>query len=188
MIFTGIIGSFIAVMLTGEWIQRRGRFFVFLVPILYLTVIYLSGLLTKDTWDIGIIILAPSIIAMMISFVCAKIACSRQFYISRFLIWQSLCLLSMLTVLLTVGAYAWCLSHNLNTTRIVFEAMLCGAICSIIYVFALLPFEMLLFCNPFWRKRFEAIFGLKIPEQGNLEQQKTFAPDDDFWRQLGDKL
>ncbi|MHC5083968.1 MAG: hypothetical protein ACYTET_08545 [Planctomycetota bacterium] len=38
-----------------------------------------------------------------------------------------------------------------------------------ILIVALLPFEIILLANTFWRKRFEAVFGLKAPTRPVFE-------------------
>jgi hypothetical protein len=39
--------------------------------------------------------------------------------------------------------------------------LMSGGIYAGVLIVALLPFEIVLFVNSFWRKRFEAVFGLK---------------------------
>ena len=187
MMFTGIIGSFIAVFLTAKRIQHRSRLFVFLIPALYLTVIFFSGVIRKDTRPMAAI-LVVSVLSLCAAYIGAKVACREEFFVSRFLVWKGLCLLiSFITILLLV-AYVWSLSRHYGFEGMVFEILVGGAICSVIYFVALLPFEVLLFVSPFWRKRFEVVFGLKISEQSDLDQQNRFILDDETFSQLGDKL
>ena len=52
---------------------------------------------------------------------------------------------------------------------ILLQVLMVSLIYAGILIGGLLPFEILLFVNGFWRKRFEAVFGLKPPKVTAIE-------------------
>lgn len=163
MVFTGLVGGFMVVFLLVERFRRHNHF-VFLLPILFLGMILLSGSITKDTRPMAVV-LGTSTLAIWGAFMGAKMSCARNFFISRFLVWEGFCLFLLLILFFTIDVYILCLGKGYSLEKMLSEVMLGGAICSIIYFVGLLPFEILLFNNDFWVKRFEAVFGITVHKE-----------------------
>jgi hypothetical protein len=77
-------------------------------------------------------------------------------------------LVSLLTIFfITFSLFG--LQYHQPIWQVMGEILVCVSICGIIYYIGALPFEILMFTHPFWKKRFEVIFGLKILNQSEPE-------------------
>ena len=74
-----------------------------------------------------------------------------------------------------VVAFIQILMSHISFTTMFLQVLMVGFIYAGILIGGLLPFEILLFVNHFWRKRFEAVFGLKTFKQVDLEQPNGTA-------------
>lgn len=164
MVFTSITGIFIAVFLMGGRINSRNRFVVFLIPPLYLLVIVISGLITKDMLPMATL-MGISILSLYLAFLGTKLACAKEFSVSRFLKWKGFYLLLSFELVFFITAYFLGKIEDYPLKNMVLQSLILALTCSIISFIALLPFEMLLFVSIFWRRRFDAVFGLKTVEQ-----------------------
>ena len=163
LMFTGMVGSFAAVLLLGGCLNGFKRMGILFVPVLFLGVIYLSGVITDETLDMTVF-LTLSILSVYGAFLGAKVACRWAFSIRVFLLWKGICMAVLLLVILLITAYALSFTHDFPTDQIIPEVLFCTLTCTVIYYIGALPFEILMFVNPFWKKRFEAVFRLKVSE------------------------
>ncbi len=178
MMFTGLVGGFITIFLLAERLRNRSLVWVFLIPLFFIGIIYFSGTITNDTIDMAVV-LVVSILSLWGALALTKMNCSKRFCITRFLVWQGIYLFLFLLLLFMAVLYIWSLNKGYPSERMVPDTLIGAAICTAIYFMGLLPFEILLFVNSFWRKRFEAVFGLKTKsvaiESVEVEQEPLDA-------------
>ncbi|MCF7669123.1 MAG: hypothetical protein K9N48_05035 [Verrucomicrobia bacterium] len=119
---------------------------------------------------------AMTIGILIISLTLAAVFCRKKFYPSRFSVWTALwiiflCLPPFLFIAL-VNAFM-----SNNPIMLLFHIATAYAIFALSIIGSLIPFEILLFSNRFWRHRFNMVFGLEIQEKPP-EQNAENAPED----------
>lgn len=98
---------------------------------------------------------------LLVSFTLAGFMCRRKFGPVRFCIWMGVWVL-----LTTIGFFAvfgiiQSVMYGMSMSMMIMQILMVALIYGGILVIGLLPFEILWFKNAFWRKRFDAVFGLK---------------------------
>ena len=167
LMFTGLVGSFAAVLLAGASLKRIGLLFV---PVLYLGVIALSGVVNRETLDMAIF-LALSMLGFYGAYIGAGLACRRRFTIGAFLLWKAIGLMASLLVVFLVASYLFSQQLHQSFEEMLPEVLFCCVISGAIYYVGALPFEILMFVHPFWRKRFEAVFSVIYNHEGHEEHE-----------------
>lgn len=169
-IFTILVLGFSMVWLLAERIGNRNRFVTFLLAILiyfgFLGVNLLSGGFGKDMIAIASLA-AISIPAIILAFVIAIAALNspKSFNTVRFVIYIGVTLFSSLLIIFSAIIFIFYPPKNVPVNTRITEVLTVSFFSSLIYYVGLLPFLVMLFANPFWRKRFEAVTGIqtKIP-------------------------
>ncbi len=169
IMFTIMVLGFSMVWLLAERIGNRNRFVTFLLA----TMIYfgligvnlLSSGFSKDT--IAITYLAViSIPAIIFAFIFAALISPKPFNTTRFIVYVGVALFIVLLIIFSSIIFVFYPASNLSINRRIVELLTATFFSSLIYYAGLLPFLILLFSNPFWRKRFQKVmyfFALSLP-------------------------
>ncbi|MCK4999369.1 MAG: hypothetical protein KAS23_07535, partial [Anaerohalosphaera sp.] len=126
------------------------------------------------------IFIALTVGIVMLSFPLAGLMCRKKFGPVRFSIWTAFWLVIATIVSFIVIAIIQSVSYEIPISEMLSELLIAGFIFAGVLIAGLLPFEIILFANSFWRKRFEAVFGLKtdpVPiERVQMDDQpETYA-------------
>jgi hypothetical protein len=164
VMFTIMVLGFSMVWLLAERIGNRNRFVTFLLAGLiyfgFLGVNLLSGGFGKHM--IAIVSLAAiSIPAILLAFIMAALQSPKQFNAARFIIYIGAALFSVLLIIFSIIMFIFYPTQNMPVKTQIIEVLIASFFSSLIYYAGLLPFLILLFSNPFWRKRFEAVLGIQ---------------------------
>jgi len=170
VIFTILVVGFSLVWLLAERIANRNRFVTFLLATLiyfvFLGVNLLSNGFSEDI--IAIVSLAAiSISAIILAFTIAILISTKSFDKTRFLIYLGAALFCSLLIIFSVIMFIFFASLNISVNTRIKEVLTASFFSNLIYFVGLLPFLALLFANPFWLKRFEAVSGI----QTNIDLQ-----------------
>ena len=165
VIFTIMVLGFSMIWLLAERIGNRNRFVTFLLATLtyfgFLGVNLLSSGFGKNIIAIASLA-AVSIPAIILAFVFATLYSRNSFNTARFIIYIGAALFSV-SLIIFASIMSILYTNPINTWIV--DLLTVSFFSSLIYYVGLLPFLILLFSNPFWRKRFEAVLGIptKIP-------------------------
>ena len=164
VMFTIMVVGFSMVWLLAERIGNRNRFVTFLLAALiyfgFLGVNLLSGGFGKDMIAIASLA-AISIPAIIFAFIIAALNSPKPFNTTRFVIYIGAALFSSLLIIFSAIMFIFYPSPDRPINSQIIELLLVSFFSSLIYYAGLLPFLILLFANPFWRKRFEAVSGIQ---------------------------
>ena len=162
--FTILVVGFSLIWLFAERIGNRNRFVTFLLANLiyfgFLGVNLLSNGFGKDIINIAAFA-AISIPAIIFAFVVAAINSPKPFKKALFVIYIGAALFSSLLIIFSIVLFVLYPSPDRPITDKIIELLSVSFFSSLIYYAGLLPFLVLLFANPFWRKRFEAVMGIQ---------------------------
>ncbi|MBL7185592.1 MAG: hypothetical protein ISS70_04650 [Phycisphaerae bacterium] len=164
VIFAIIVVGFSLIWLSAERIGNRNRFVTFLLATLiyfgFLGVNLLSRGFGKDMIAIASLA-AVSIPAIIFAFIIAVLSSSKTFNAVRFVIYVGAALFGSLLIILLAVVFIFYPPQNVPVTARITEALIASVFCSLIYYAGLLPFLVMLFADPFWRRRFEAVSGIQ---------------------------
>lgn len=169
VLFAAIINcllvGFVLNWLLAQRIGNRNRFVTWLLSWLIFLLVYavtLVGLGTGlEAFQISIFI-ALTVGILLVSFALAGLMCRKKFGPVRFSIWTAVWIL-LTTTLFFVGIaiLQGMMTSSYTFVELLLEILMTVFIYGAILIVAILPFEIVLFANRFWRKRFDAVFGLK---------------------------
>lgn len=163
--------GFAANWLLAERIGNRNRFVTWLLAWAIFGAVFgvaLASFGVRIYLGQMVIILGVTAAVVMVSFVLAGFACRRKFGPVRFSLWMALwVLLTTVTMILSVILIPVVMS-GISVTDMLAQVAVVSLVYAGIVIGGLLPFEVLLFVNRFWRRRFEAVFRL-----GRKEAQPT---------------
>lgn len=165
VIFSIMVLGFSMIWLLAERIGNRNRFVTFLLAILtyfgFLAINLLSNGFSKHITAIAYLA-AVSIPAIILAFVFAALYSRNSFNTARFIIYIGAALFSV-SLIIFASIMSILYTNPINTWIV--DLLTVSFFSSLIYYAGLMPFLILLFSNPFWRKRFEAVLGIqtKIP-------------------------
>lgn len=151
--------------LLAERIGNRSRWVTWLAAWLVFAAVY--GVLMVSTGfnrtSIQVSIVMAIILAiLMLSIPLAAFLCRNKFGAVRFTLWTLLWLwlltMSLFTAVLVIQS---ALNGSMFVAVMLLQVLMIGSIFTAFLAVALLPFEIVWFKNAFWRKRFEALFGIK---------------------------
>jgi hypothetical protein len=164
VMFTIMVLGFSMVWLLAERIGNRNRFVTFLLATLiyfgFLGVNLLSGGFGKDMIAIASLA-AISIPAIIFAFIIAALNSTKPFDTVRFIIYIGAALFCVLLIIFSIIMFTFYPSQHMPVKTQITEVLIATFYSSLIYYAGLLPFLILLFSNPFWRKRFEAVLGIQ---------------------------
>lgn len=164
VMFTIMVVGFSLIWLLAERIGNRNRFITFLLATLiyfgFLGLNLLSGGFGKDIISIAFLA-AISIPAILFAFVIAAINSPKPFNTARFVISIGAALLSSLLIIFSALMFIFYPVPDIPIASRIAELLTASLFSGLIYYAGLLPFLVLLFANPFWRKRFEAVLGIQ---------------------------
>jgi len=164
VMFTIMVVGFSLIWLLAERIGNRNRFITFLLATLiyfgFLGLNLLSGGFSKDIISIAYLA-AISIPAILFAFVIAAINSPKPFNTARFVISIGAALLSSLLIIFSALMFIFYPIPDIPIASRIAELLTASLFSGLIYYAGLLPFLVLLFANPFWRKRFEAVLGIQ---------------------------
>ncbi len=151
--------------LLAERIGNRNRLVTWLAAWLVFAAVYGVLLvnigLNRTTIQVSIV-MAIILVILMLSAPLAAFLCRNKFGAVRFTLWTLLWLwlltMSILTAVLVIQS---ALRGSMFVAVMLLHVLMTGSIFTAFLAVALLPFEILWFKNSFWRKRFEALFGIK---------------------------
>jgi len=164
VMFTIIVLGFSMVWLLAERIRNRNRLVTFLLA----TLIYF-GFLGVNLLSAGfgesiiavVFLAAVSISAIVFAFVIATLTSARPFKTIRFVITIGAALFTSLLIVFSAIMFIFYPPANVSGGTRITEVLTFSFFGSLIYYAGLLPFLVMLFSNPFWRKRFEAVLGIQ---------------------------
>ena len=164
VMFTSIVLGFSMIWLFAERIQNRNRLVTFLLA----TLIYFGflgvNLLSAGFGEsiIAIVFLAAiSISAIIFAFAIATLTSPKRFSTIRFVIMIGAALFASLLVIFSAITFIFYPPANVPAGARLTEVLTASFFGSLIYYTGLLPFLVMLYANPFWRKRFEAVLGIQ---------------------------
>lgn len=177
--------GFVLNWLLAERIGNRNRFVTWLLALLLFALAY--GVMLVDlgvgteAMQISIFI-GLTVGILLVSFALAGFMCRKKFGPVRFSLWTAFWVLLTTTGFFMVIAIIQVLVSHQSIVTMLLRVLMVGFIYGGILIAGLLPFEILLFVNGFWRKRFEAVFGLKsqataIESLQTDEQSEPEIPD-----------
>ena len=170
--------GFVLNWLLAERIGNRNRFITWFLAGLIFGLAFGATLVNlgfgKEAIQISIFI-GLTVGILLVSFVLAGFMCRKKFGPMRFSIWMAVWVLFLTNGFFMVVAFIQILMSHISFTTMFLQVLMVGFIYAGILIGGLLPFEILLFVNHFWRKRFEAVFGLKTFKQVDLEQPNGTA-------------
>lgn len=151
--------------LLAERIGNRSRWVTWLLAWLVFAGVYGVMLvnigLSSTTIQVSIV-MAIILAILMLSAPLAAFLCRKNFGAVRFTLWTLLWLwLLTMTLFTAVLVIQSALSGSMFVAVMLLQVLMIGSIFTAFLAVTLLPFEILWFKNPFWRKRFEALFGIK---------------------------
>ena len=194
-LFVSLIDSlligFVLNWLLAERIGNRNRFVTWLLALLLFALAYGVMLVNLGIGTEALqlsILIGLTVGILLVSFALAGFMCRKKFGPVRFSLWMAFGVLLTTTGFFMVVAFIQVIVGHQSIMMILLQVLMVSLIYAGILIAGLLPFEILLFVNGFWRKRFEAVFGLKASEKNDLDQQNRFILDDETFSQLGDKL
>jgi hypothetical protein len=163
VMFTIMVVGFSMVWLLAERIGNRNRFLTFLLAALiyfgFLGVNLLCSGFGEDMISIASLA-AVSIPAIILAFVVAALSSSKRFRIARFIIFTGVALFGSLLTTISAITFIFFLSPNRPISSQIAEVLCVSFFISLVYFVGLLPFLVLLFVSPFWRKRLECVVGI----------------------------
>jgi len=164
VIFTILVVGFSLVWLLAERIGNRNRFVTFLLATLiyfgFLGVNLLSSGFGRDIIAIASLA-ALSILAIVFAFIIAALNSPKPFNTTRFVIYIGAALLGSLLIVFSATMFILYSFQNIPVNTWIADLLIASFFSSLIYYAGLLPFLVMLFANPFWRKRFEAVSGIQ---------------------------
>ncbi|MEN8127517.1 MAG: hypothetical protein ABFR90_06885 [Planctomycetota bacterium] len=175
--------GFVLNWLLGERIGNRNRFMTWLLAlgVFGLTVIaFLADLGTGFEAIYMAIFIGLTVGILFVSFPLAGFMCRKKFGPIRFSIWVAVWTLLMTMGFFTVFAVIQAMMSKMSFMMIFLQVLMVSLIYAGILIVGLLPFEILLFVNCFWRKRFEAVFGLKAKAAAIESIQVEESPDSEM--------
>jgi hypothetical protein len=163
--------GFILNWLLAERIGNRNRFVTWILSLLVFVLVFcavaLNFGLDLNSMNIPVEMIQLSIIIgltvgiLFVSFPLAGFLCRKRFSAVKFSLWMAFWVLATtLGFFLGVGIIE-AASMSSSYINILLQVLIVGLVYGGILIVGLLPFEIVLFTNPFWRKRFEAVFGLR---------------------------
>ncbi len=161
--FTIMVVGFSLVWLLADRIGNRSR----LVALLLAALIYfgslgvnlLTGDFGKDAMTV-VIMASLSIPSILFAFAAASLASSRSLGKARFFAVAGVVLFVSFAVILSVVTPIAHPSHSIREQ--IGELAFTSLIFSGVFLVALTPFLVLLWTNPFWRRRFECVTGVRV--------------------------
>jgi hypothetical protein len=168
VMFTMMVGGFSLVWLLAERIGNRNRFITFLLASLvyfgFLGVNLLASGFAEDIITIAALA-AVSILAIILAFVVAAFNSRKALYTWRFVLCFGAALFGLLLIIFASVMFILDPAPNRPIKAQILELLFASLSGSLIYFAALVPFFLLLFGRPFWRRRFEAISGIQTEQQ-----------------------
>jgi hypothetical protein len=168
VLFTVMVAGFSMVWLLAERIGNRKRFVTFTLATLvyfgFLGVNLLCSGFGKDIVSITLLA-AVSIPPIMIALLIAARSSSKSFSRARFTACTGAGLFGSLLAIALAILFLFYPDPNRPIGSRIAEVLAFSFLTSLIYFVGLLPFLALLFTNPFWRKRFEYVTGIRTSVQ-----------------------
>jgi hypothetical protein len=161
-IFETLAIGFAVIWLLAERIGGRNRFLTWLAVLAVFLVFLGTSTVTLTSGFERIIMsisLGISVGIVLIAIPLAAVMCRKHFGSVRFCLWTGFWIL--IVTLLAMVTFAAIQMRNMSELFEYFTQVLMAIlIFSGVLIAGLLPFEILLFANSFWRKRFEKVFGI----------------------------
>lgn len=175
-----LLSGLILNWLLSQRIGNRNRFVTWLLGIIVfaiaLGVMTISTGVGREAIQISIFI-GLSVGILMVSFPLAGFLCRKKFGPVRFSLWMAFwVLITTLGFFAAFGVIQAAMIHY-SMKAILLQVLMVGLIYAGILIVGLLPFELVLFINSFWRRRFEAVFGLKKKAAAIETLQTNIDPD-----------
>jgi len=113
---------------------------------------------------------------LLVSFALAGIMCRKKCGSVRFSVWMAIWILLTTNIFFIGVALIRASMSTISLAMMLLQVLMVGFIYGGILIAALLPFEILLFVNSFWCRRFEAVFGLKTKKDTIEAQTESQIP------------
>jgi hypothetical protein len=164
--------GFVLNWLLAERIGNRNRFVTWLLALLLFALAYGVMLVNLGVGTEALqlsIFIGLTVGILLVSFALAGFMCRKKFGPVRFSLWMAFGVLLTTTGFFMVVAFIQVMVGHQSIMMILLQVLMVSLIYAGILIGGLLPFEILLFVNGFWRKRFEAVFRLKTPKAAAIE-------------------
>lgn len=173
--------GFVLNWLLAERIGNRNRFVTWLLAWLIFALAFGMILINLGLGTEAIqvsIFIGLTVGILMLSFALAGFMCRKKFGPVRLSLWAALWTVLLTNSFFLMVAVIQAAMFGMSFSGVMLQVLMVGFIYSGILIAGLLPFEILLFANAFWRKRFEAVFGLKKASPGieavDVDEQPEF--------------
>jgi hypothetical protein len=170
--------AFVLNWLLAERIGNRNRLVTW-----FLSVLVFAAALGVTLINIGLgteaiqisLFIGLTVGILMLSFPLAVFLCRKKFGPVRFSLWMAVWVLLTTSAFFCVFVMIQSALSGFSLMQVLPQVVMVTLIYAGILIVGLLPFEILWFNNSFWRKRFEAVFGIQT--QRAAETVKPFEPD-----------
>lgn len=156
--------GFVLNWLLAERIGNRNRFVTWLLALLVYGLAFGVSLINLGTGMEALqvsIFIGLTVGILLVSFALTGWTCRKKFGPVRFSIWMAVWVLLITSVFFMGVAAIQAMMAHFSLMMMLLEVLMAVLVYATILIVGLLPFEIVLFVNSFWRKRFEAVFGLK---------------------------
>ena len=156
--------GFVLSWLLAERIGNRNRFVTWLLALALFALAFGAVLINLGFGIEAIqisVFLGLTVGILLLSFTLAGFMCRKKFSPVRFSVWMAVWVLLLTNGFFMAFVLIQCVLSHTPLGMIPVQVLLAGLIFTGILIILLLPFEILLFKNAFWRTRFEAVFRLK---------------------------
>jgi hypothetical protein len=173
-----ILTGFVLNWLLAERIGNRNRFvtwlLAWLVFILALAMTLFTLGIRMEAFQVSVTtVLTVGI--LLLSFALAGFMCRKKFRPVRFSLWMALWVLLTTSAFFIGVAAIQAMMIDYSFMRLLLQVLMVSLVYALLLIAAMLPFEIVLFVNHFWRKRFDSVFRLKTPP---VVMKSVWAVDD----------
>ena len=185
MIIDCVLIGLIVNLLAAERTAKRNRFVRWLLGGLIFMLIFCVELLNIQ-FDLGMLTQVLSMLIMvgiivgifLTAFPLSCFLCQKKFGPVRFCLWMAMWILISTMSLFAILGLIQAVIYSEMYWSVVIQVFTAGLILGGVLIAGLLPFEIVVFVSPFWRKRFEMLSGLKTEPVRVLEEEPEVDSDD----------
>lgn len=150
--------------LLADRIGNRNRFITWLLSVMIFAAVFAATLvnigLGSEALQVSIFI-GMTVAILSISFPAAVFLCRKKCGAIQFSVWTAVWIILMTSLFFTGIVMIQSAISGFSVMQVLPQVIVVMLVYAGILIVALLPFEILWFNNSFWRKRFEALFGIK---------------------------
>ena len=169
IVFAGLVNCLLIglalIWLLAERIGRRNRvvtwLLILLIIVLILGVSLLGDASLRGEWVQVSMIIGLIGAVLLCSFPLAGFICRKTLRPVRFCLWLALVIVVLSVVFFLIFGLIMSAADDFPLATMLLQILAASLSLSGVLIVVLIPFEVLLFANPFWRKRFDAVMKKK---------------------------